>query len=52
MIPSYQNKEMWILIRRYFQMKGYTTSMGYMGLVDGAYILFSCEEEYREYLEG
>ena len=32
-------------------MKGYTTSMGYMGLVNGAYILFASEEEYREYLE-
>lgn len=32
-------------------MKGYPTSMGYMGLVNGAYILFASEEEYREYLE-
>lgn len=32
-------------------MKGYTTASGYMGFVDGAYILFASEEEYREYLE-
>lgn len=31
-------------------MKGYYTSSGYMGLVDGRYILFACEEEYREYI--
>lgn len=33
-------------------MKGYVTAGGYMGLVDGTYILFASEEEYREYLEG
>ncbi len=32
-------------------MKGYVTASGYMGLVDGKYILFASEEEYREYLE-
>lgn len=32
-------------------MKGYVTASGYMGLVDGRYILFSSEEEYLEYLE-
>lgn len=32
-------------------MKGYTTASGYMGLVDGEYILFACEEDYREYVE-
>ncbi len=31
-------------------MKGYTTDIGYMGLVDGVYMLFSCEEDYEEYL--
>ena len=31
-------------------MKGYYTANGYMGLVEGKYILFVCEEEYREYL--
>lgn len=32
-------------------MKGYTTAAGYMGLVNGSYILFASEEDYREYLE-
>lgn len=32
-------------------MKGYNTSDGYMGLVDGRYILFASEADYREYLE-
>lgn len=32
-------------------MKGYTTAAGYMGLVDGRYLLFVSEQEYREYLE-
>ncbi len=33
-------------------MKGYITASGYMGLVEGRYILFASEEEYLEYLEG
>ncbi len=32
-------------------MKGYNTSDGYMGLVDGRYMLFASEADYREYLE-
>lgn len=32
-------------------MKGYNTSDGYMGFVDGKYVLFACEADYREYLE-
>jgi len=32
-------------------MKGYTTSSGYMGYVDGDYILFASEEDYKEYFE-
>lgn len=31
-------------------MKGYNTGNGYMGLVDGGYILFASETEYYEYL--
>lgn len=31
-------------------MKGYFTQAGYMGYVDGSYMLFSSEEDYREYL--
>lgn len=32
-------------------MKGYTTSNGYMGYVNGRYMLFASEEEYIEYME-
>ena len=32
-------------------MKGYVTSNGYMGLVDGQYMLFSTEDEYYEYIK-
>jgi len=32
-------------------MKGYNTQEGYMGWVDGGYMLFACEADYREYLE-
>lgn len=32
-------------------MKGYTTNNGYMGYVDGEYMLFADERDYREYLQ-
>lgn len=32
-------------------MKGYYTASGYMGFVDGRYMMFSSEEEYAEYLD-
>ena len=32
-------------------MKGYLTANGYMGLVDGEYMLFASEQDYREYME-
>lgn len=31
-------------------MKGYIISNGYMGYVDGDYMLFATEEEYYEYI--
>lgn len=31
-------------------MKGYNTSFGYMGYVDGEYLMFASEDEYREYM--
>lgn len=31
-------------------MKGFLTSTGYMGLVEGRYILFASEQDYREYM--
>jgi len=31
-------------------MKGFTVESGYMGFVNGSYILFACESDYREYI--
>lgn len=31
-------------------MKGYTVESGYMGYVDGVYMLFASEADYEEYL--
>ena len=31
-------------------MKGFYVGNGYMGLVEGKYMLFTSEEEYEEYL--
>ena len=31
-------------------MKGYSVPSGYMGYVDGRYMLFSTESEYYEYI--
>lgn len=33
-------------------MKGYVVSDGYMGYVNGKYMLFADEEDYRDYMEG
>ena len=33
-------------------MKGYNTENGYMGYVNGSYMLFASESEYREYIEA
>lgn len=32
-------------------MKGYVVSEGYMGYVNGKYMLFADEEDYRDYIE-
>ncbi len=32
-------------------MKGYVTASGYMGYVNGEYILFASEEDYKEFVE-
>lgn len=32
-------------------MKGYPTEAGYMGYVQGTYMLFASERDYREYME-
>jgi hypothetical protein len=31
-------------------MKGYVTATGYMGFVEGRYLLFADESDYRDYL--
>ena len=33
-------------------MKGYIIDTAYMGLVNGKYMLFASEEEYRDYLDS
>lgn len=33
-------------------MKGYVVNDGYMGLVNGNYMLFASEEDYLDYLEN
>ena len=32
-------------------MKGYVTESGYMGYVNGQYMLFANENDYRDYME-
>lgn len=32
-------------------MKGYNVENGYMGLVNGRYMLFSCEGDYLDYMQ-
>lgn len=32
-------------------MKGYVTANGYMGCVEGVYVLFATEKDYLEFLE-
>ena len=31
-------------------MKGYAVNDGYMGCVDGSYMLFACEDDYLDYI--
>lgn len=33
-------------------MKGYVTDNGFMGYVDGRYVLFASESDYMEYIGG
>lgn len=33
-------------------MKGYVVNNGYMGFVNGGYMLFASEEDYLDYLEN
>ena len=53
MIPfiQIQNRELILIGIGGIVMKGYYTAEGYMGLVDGEYMLFACERDYKEYME-
>lgn len=31
-------------------MKGYVVNDGYMGMVEGRYMLFASEDDYRDYM--
>lgn len=33
-------------------MKGYIIAGGFMGFVEGEYMLFACESDYWEYMES
>ncbi len=33
-------------------MKGYSIEAGFMGFVDGVYMLFASEDEYADYIEN
>ncbi len=33
-------------------MKGYTVESGYMGYVEGRYMLFASEMDYEDYMEA
>ena len=33
-------------------MKGFNTGDGYMGMVDGEYILFASEDDFFEYVDS
>lgn len=33
-------------------MKGYFTAQGFCGLVNGEYILFSCDSDYYDMMDG
>jgi len=32
-------------------LKGYNVESGYMGMVDGKFVLFASEADFREYME-
>lgn len=39
-----------IHIQEVIIMKGYSVENGYMGFVEGRYMLFSCEDDYLDYI--
>lgn len=49
MVPSYHERKR--NDKEVLFMKGYVTANGYMGYVNGVYLLFASEMDYLEYLE-
>lgn len=49
-IYSDYQKENKAFDKRRVNMKGYVIEAGYMGFVDGEYMLFANEDDYREYM--
>lgn len=49
MVPSYHERKR--NDKEVLFMKGYVTANGYMGYVDGVYLLFASEMDYLEYME-
>ena len=47
---NHQRKKPHFSKKEGLKMKGFYTGDGYMGLVDGKYILFASESDYYEYL--
>ena len=45
------NHQQSVGLRKESAVKGYFTDGGYMGYVDGRYMLFVSESEYREFCE-
>ena len=50
-IRGHKVKQQNYVLRGGIFMKGYSTESGYMGLVEGRYMLFASEEDYRDYME-
>ena len=40
-----------IHLERRSVMKGYYNNSGYMGYVEGRWVLFACKQDYTEYME-
>ncbi len=47
---DHQIKEMHSADKEADDMKGYNTDNGYMGLIEGRYVLFASEADYEDYL--
>ncbi len=50
MYPVYRTKVRERIMERRQDMKGYAVENGYMGYVDGGYMLFASESDYLDYV--